>query len=134
MTERFSGTTVLIVEKDLGFVLWLADIFREAGCDVVPALDCTEAVSAARNLDLEVDLVIVNFGLRDVVEMIKTLRDLGGPFKIVALTVEGEDTARTIPVDGIFKRAFRAGPMRQEWQERARHILRDLQVNGRNTT
>jgi hypothetical protein len=45
MPDLQGGRTALIVEKDFGFAFWLAEIFNEAGCHVVPALDCQLAVS-----------------------------------------------------------------------------------------
>ena len=52
MTETLSGPTVLIVDKDLGFLWWLGEIFSEAGYDVAPALDCKQAFSLTTELNL----------------------------------------------------------------------------------
>ena len=53
MTELLGGVTALIVDKDLGFAFWLGEIFIEAGCPAVPALDCQQAVSVTTELNLK---------------------------------------------------------------------------------
>jgi hypothetical protein len=39
---------VLILDTDLGFVVWLGEIFSEVGCEVVPALNSDQALSIIR--------------------------------------------------------------------------------------
>ena len=64
MPELLGGAAVLIVDKDLGFALWLGEIFIEAGCHAAPALDCKQAISITTELNLKIDLVVVNPRLR----------------------------------------------------------------------
>jgi len=72
--------TVLIVDDDLGFVMWLGEIFTELGWNTVPASDCQDAVSRVGLLDLDVDLIVVNPALSGVSEMVQTLSRVGDLF------------------------------------------------------
>ncbi len=131
MTELLGGATVLIVDKDLGFVWWLGEILREAACDVVPALNCKQAVSITKKLEMKVDVVVVNPRLAGVSKMIQTLSDAGRPLKIVVIGDRNVHSMRTIPSHATLQRPSGWEQIsRQEWLDRVRKILRDVHVPG----
>ena len=66
--------TVLVVDPDLGFVWWLGEILRNAGCAVVPALNCEHAITLMKELSVSLDVVFVDPTLTAVSSMIETLK------------------------------------------------------------
>ena len=68
--------TVLIADEDIAFVWWLGEILIEAGCTVVPALTCDDAISLAQDLHVKVDLMFVNPSMNGATEMITTMADI----------------------------------------------------------
>ena len=81
--------TVLIVDPDLGFVWWLGEILRNAGCAVVPALNCRQAITLMKELSLRLDLIFVDPTLLGVPSMIETLKS--GQDRIKVVDVESLD-------------------------------------------
>lgn len=84
VTGSSRAPVVLIVDKDLGFVWWLAQMFNQAGCQVVPALNSGQTDSLARDLNLKIDVIVVDPELAGVSELIKSLSSTR-PLKIVAI-------------------------------------------------
>ena len=75
--------TVLIVDQDLGFVWWLGEILQTAGCSVVPALNCQQAINLMKELNLNLDLIFVDPTLSGIPSMIEILRAGQDKIKIV---------------------------------------------------
>ena len=83
--------TVLIVDPDLGFVWWLGEILRNAGCEVVPALNCQQAITLTKELSLSLDLIFVDPTLAGVRSMIETLKAGQDRIKVVDVGSLGGD-------------------------------------------
>ena len=83
--------TVLIVDGDLGFVWWLGEILHNAGCAVVPALNCQQAITLMKELSLNLDLIFVDPTLSGVSSMIDTLRAGQDRIKIVDVLSVSDD-------------------------------------------
>lgn len=131
MTELPSGATVLIVDNDFGFVFWMGEIFTEAGCHVVPALDCTEAISITKELNLKIDLVVVDQQLPGVSDMIRTLQGPNRLVKIIVIQDRHIQAIRTIPAQAILARPSSREPISHgEWVDRVRKILSSIHVTG----
>jgi hypothetical protein len=125
------GVTVLIVDQDLGFVFWLGEIFAELGCQAVPALDCTKAVSISSALNLTIDLVVVNLRLRGVSKMMKKLSRADRSVKVVVIRDGNVRAISRLPADAILERPVgQAAISRERWLNRVRKILRDVLVAG----
>jgi DNA-binding NtrC family response regulator len=77
--------TVLIVDDDLGFVWWLGDIFSEAGCRALPALDCGDALLVAERLGVEPDVIILNPNLPGASQMLENYLQTNAHLKIVLI-------------------------------------------------
>jgi len=78
--------TVLIVDDDPGFLFWLGALLRELGYRSFPALNVPEALACARNLKIEVDLLIVNPRQAGAADFIYALRRSQGTVKVLALS------------------------------------------------
>jgi two-component SAPR family response regulator len=73
----------LIVDENLGFVWWLGEILSKAGCTVVPALSCSEALSLSKQLSLKIDLIFVNTALSGSSAMVESLNRPHQPIRII---------------------------------------------------
>jgi hypothetical protein len=81
-----SGTqTILVVDNDVGFLWWLGEIFTEAGQYAVPALNCSQALSAVKKYHLQVDLLVLNPALTGVSRLVTALDVAGRDLKIVLI-------------------------------------------------
>jgi DNA-binding NtrC family response regulator len=63
----------LIVDDDIGYLLWLGEMFAESGYQTIPALHCRQAVELARKLALRVDVLVLNPKLRGAARAVKVL-------------------------------------------------------------
>ncbi len=127
MADVLGGVTVLIVDQDVGFVFWLGQIFTELGCQAVPALDCTQAVSITSALNLKIDLVVVNPRLPGVSKMMKKLSCAGHSLKVVVIREGNVEAISKLPAHAILERPpGRAAISRQGLLNRVRNILRDV--------
>jgi len=123
--------TVLIVDRDVAFTWWLGEMFAEAGSHVIPAVNCTQAVSLVRKLEMTVELIVVNPNLRGVSQMIRTLRQLNRSMKVVAITDGEASAAASIQADTTLQRPSGWEPIsRPDWLDRVHRILRAARTPG----
>lgn len=116
--------TALIVDDDVGLIFWLGEIFARAGWNLVPALNCRQAVSLAVMWDSYIDLVIVNPALSGVSEMVETLSRVHRP-KIVI--IRDPDAEAAIPADAKIDRPDpETSASRAEWTKRFGRLLRKI--------
>jgi DNA-binding response OmpR family regulator len=127
VTEPADEPVVLIVDEDVGFVFWLGEIFSEAGCQVVPALNYWQALSITRKLNLQVDVIVVDPDVDRVSQVIQTLSLEQRPFKVVAIRNRDTDAEDAIHAHATLERPSPWQPLSpQEWLERVRGILREI--------
>lgn len=123
---------VLILDEDLGFVFWLGEIFSEAGCRTVPALNSAQALSITRELKLQVDIVVVDLGLAGVSAMIQAMSD-GRSLKIVAIRGD-DDAGYAIQPHATLERPSASSPFsREDWLARVRRLLHDILTTRRSS-
>jgi DNA-binding response OmpR family regulator len=97
-------TTVLIVEKDLGFLLWSSHALTNVGYAVLPAENVAAARGLLNNYRLESGLVIIDPSLSGVADLIETLRRERGRWEVVALS-DGDGKTVLLPdVDAVVTR------------------------------
>jgi DNA-binding response OmpR family regulator len=126
MKDHPARPMVLIVDKDLGFVAWLAEIFSDAGCDVVPALNCGQARSLIIQFKLQVDLIVVDPALARVSEIVPALCKENRLMKVVAIRNGASDAQEAIIADWTLVRPSGwESTTRQDWLARVRTILSD---------
>ncbi len=130
MTEPSRAPVVLIVDEDLGFVWWLGQIFSQAGCQVVPALNLEQSVSLARDLNLKVDVLVVNPELAGVSELIQGLSSARPP-KIVAIRNQNTGVRGAVYAHATMERPSGWGPVSQkEWLGSVRRVVKDVQATS----
>ena len=76
--------SILIVDQDLGFVVWLAWALNEAGYQTVPATGSSDAVAMLAEITVPIDLAIVNPAVAGVDNLIPILRRQQKPMHIIA--------------------------------------------------
>lgn len=77
--------TILILDDDLGFALWLGQALATANCRVLPATTVTEAAALISHFDLTVDLVILNPSVAGGADFTYTLRREQGHLRVATL-------------------------------------------------
>ena len=73
MTARPCPAVTLIIDHDLGFVMWLGELFTELGCQTVPAFNCRQALALIQRIDLPVAILVINPELRGAKRMVQSL-------------------------------------------------------------
>jgi DNA-binding NtrC family response regulator len=91
--------TILIVDRDLGFVFWLGQILDAAGYVAVPAKGVADAAEIVATLRLPVDVLIAPAVERGVGEFMEKLRFSSPDLQVIALASE-EDPAWAMPPPG----------------------------------
>lgn len=100
---------ILIVDNDLGFLLWLSKFLVEAGYTVFPAVSVENATDLARQFSDELEVLIVNPELRRAAEFVRRLRLRHPMLKVIALREAGK--MQTLPfVDGSLRKESELGP------------------------
>jgi len=73
VTAGTGSSLVLIVDRDLGFLMWLGELFTELGFQAVPALQCRHALQLAGRLELSITTLVVNPDLPGAQRMVQSL-------------------------------------------------------------
>ncbi len=119
--------TVLIVDRDLGFLFWLGALFSEIGCNVVPAFDCAQAAAMVNRLKLKIDVALVSSEMPGAAAMKCALSAAGRMLKIVAIRERAEAT-EAFEADAILTRPSAGQQVsRQEWLERIGELFGGVQ-------
>jgi hypothetical protein len=86
-----SITTVLIVDRDLGFVFWLGQVLTRAGYQALPANSSEAGRELARQLNLGIDILIVGNSLPGAGVFAAALRRSQRHLKVIAVLDDGEE-------------------------------------------
>jgi hypothetical protein len=131
VNARPGSALALIVDHDLGFVMWLGEIFTELGWQAVPALHCRQALALTERFDLPITILLVNPELRGAERMIHTLV-AGNPRIRLVLIHEGaadQPGAKPMVVEArqTLERPSPGEPIsRPEWVTKIRKLLSPL--------
>jgi hypothetical protein len=109
--------TILIVDRDLGFVFWLGQILDAAGSVALPARGIADAAEIVAMLRLPVDVLIASPAERGVREFVERLRFSSPDLQVVALASENDPAWAMAPPGVIWKRKLphRDESARSEW-------------------
>ena len=126
MTEPPPQRTVLMVDEDLGFLLWLGQLFAEIGYRSVPASSCRQAASHLKKLKVNISLVVVNQGLKGARSLLKTLEGDANRIRIILIRNPTATAFVAVPESAILDkpRAWE-NIARAEWLQRLRQALAD---------
>jgi hypothetical protein len=130
VTDRASCGLVLIIDRDLGFLMWLGELFAELGCQAVPALRCRDALALARRLELPITTLVINPELRGARRLVKILLATNSDVLVVSIVDSADHRSSPLPSPDGFQSRFtfeRPAPWepisRWEWLARVRKTL-----------
>jgi hypothetical protein len=134
VTGHSCSALALIVDHDLGFVMWLGEIFAEVGCQAVPAFNCRQALALIQQIDLPIATLIINPELRGAKRMVKALTAANPNLRLVlirnaAAPENAQGTGLPANPSGIQARFTLVRPApaepisRPEWAARIRKVL-----------
>jgi ActR/RegA family two-component response regulator len=73
VTGHPCSALTLIIDHDLGFMMWLGELFTELGYQTAPASNCRQALALIQRIDLPIAILVINPELRGAKRMIKAL-------------------------------------------------------------
>ena len=116
-------TTILVLDDDLGFVVYFCLALARAGYTAVPATTVEGVRPLLRGLGLsKIDLMIVNFcipGTLGLVEAVASRRR-----KVIQIEDPRVARIKLIPVDGTLRKARAVGPAAESrWLRMVRRVL-----------
>jgi DNA-binding NtrC family response regulator len=112
--------TILVVDDDLGFVVWLGQTLVANGYLTVPAASAPQATVLLAELQIAtIDLAIVNLALPSTTTLIDSLRSRHPSLKIIAVLDPIPDPIARIDVDAIGWRS------QFDWLTTVRRVLGD---------
>ena len=112
--------TVLILDDDLGFSMWLGNALNEAGISAIPACRCEEVLAIISDgMFPQIDLIIVNLKIDGCREVLDTLAAQRGGCKIISIGAAGKRA-----VDGTLRRPrARTPPPPERYIRMVRDVL-----------
>ena len=75
----------LIIDHDLGFLMWLGEVFVEAGFQAVPALHCRQALAMAKRLNRPITTLVLNPELPGAARTVKALAAANPAMRVVLI-------------------------------------------------
>jgi hypothetical protein len=94
VTARPCSALTLIIDHDLGFVMWLGEVFNELGCQAVPALHCRQGLALAKRLELPITTLLVNPELPGATRTVKALAAANPGMRIILIR---DSAAQPVP-------------------------------------
>lgn len=132
MADRFESNieqehlpTVLIVDRDLGFVFWLGQRLDEAGYQALPAKSCDAAADLLKELNVEVDVLILGNSCEGAQEFSDALRHSQKNLKVIVVVGDSEEPSPPFPRGDATQEKFsrRDETSKLEWIETIERVL-----------
>lgn len=124
MNAGTGSPTALIIDDDVGFILWLGEILTESGYQTVPALHCRQARSLVKKLALRVDVLVVNPKLRGAARTIKALETEHPRLRVVLIIDRSAPLPVRDPNHAVLERPSPWEPVsRPQWATKIRKVL-----------
>jgi DNA-binding NtrC family response regulator len=89
---RESATAILIVDDDLGFLVWLGLTLASGGFATVPATTASQAGEVIHQLRITINLAVVNLNLPGVPEFCASLKSQTPSIKLIAIQELGPNS------------------------------------------
>lgn len=119
--------TILIIDDDLGFLMYLGRILADAGYQALPALSIQEAVDLIRRLRTQVELVVLPLST-DLNHVIPALTVGTARPKVIATedTTQPKYAIAAIVDDVLVKPSSREEPQPRQWLDVVRRVLQPV--------
>jgi hypothetical protein len=95
--EKANRPTVLIVDRDLGFVFWLGQGLDAAGYLALPAKSCEDASDLLNQLNIAIDLLILGNSCAGANVFCETLRHSQRCLKVIVAVSDWERPSPPFP-------------------------------------
>jgi DNA-binding NtrC family response regulator len=116
--------TALIVDDDLGFLLWLGEMLTESGYQAVPALQCREALTLVKKLALRIDVLVLNPELRGAARAMNVLEGQHPRLRVVLIRDPSTPAPVLDPNHATLERPSAWEPIsRPQWITKMRKVL-----------
>ena len=113
--------TALVLDNDLGFCMWLAQILSQAGIRALPTCRTEEALEMCAHTTTNIDLIIVNPEVEGSRRVLKENRGA----KVIAI-----GAPRTLAVDGtLYRPVGRTLPATERYLDSIRAVLGETRPN-----
>jgi CheY-like chemotaxis protein len=125
VTASSASPLVLILDDDLGFVMWLGEMFNELGWQTVPALHCQQALTFAKRLKLPLNALVVNPELPSAARTVEALTAANPGVQVVLIrnSADEPDTSG-IQAPATLERPSPSEPVsRSDWLSKVRELL-----------
>ena len=124
MTEDIGCPTALIVDDDVGFIIWLGEMLTESGYQAIPALHCRQALTLVKKLALRVDVLVVNPELRGAKQAMKTLSSGQPSLRVVLIRDPAKSGPAPDSIHPTLERPSAWEPIsRPQWVLKIRKVL-----------
>ena len=121
---------MLIVDPDLGFLLWLGQVLADAGFSNLPALTIQEAKTLIGTLNLTVNLLIIDPTVAGANAFIRTMRRERHVGVIAVVTSMTELDAGIRGIDAVRSKPTTADDLEaSEWLRTIGHLLSNPAVS-----
>jgi DNA-binding NtrC family response regulator len=116
--------TALIVDDDVGFLLWLGEMLTETGYQTIPALQCRQALTLVKKLALRIDVLVVNPELRGAARAMKVLASEHPRLRVVLIRDPSSPGTVMDSNHATFERPSAWEPIsRPQWITKIRKVL-----------
>jgi hypothetical protein len=140
VTATSRSPLALIVDHDVGFLMWLGDVFSQLGCQALPALHCRQALALTKRLELSITTLVLNPELAGAARMVQALLGVNPGLRVVLIcdaaahphpnNGHGHTNPAGIPASFTLQRPSPWEPVsRREWEARVRKILFQCSAN-----
>jgi hypothetical protein len=114
VNQAKSGKLVLILDDDLGFVMWLGQVLSRAGMVPVPAMSGHDALGRIRELKIHLDLALINPRAPGATEFIQKIADQTPVYTLESAASGGR---------GVLKRFTADEPASDKWVQKVKRAL-----------
>jgi hypothetical protein len=129
VTAGSSSALTLIVDDDVGFLMWLGEVFTELGRQAVPALNCRQGLELVKRFNLPIDTLVINPELRGAQRIVRIITAASPGVRIVwicnsAMRPKWREQDKPYTIRAVLKRPPPSEPIsRAEWVEKVRKML-----------
>jgi hypothetical protein len=124
VSDEAGSPTALIVDDDVGFILWLGEMITASGYQAVPALECRQAMTLVKKLALRVDVLVVNPKLPGAARAVKALESGHPRLRVVLIQDPSETGPKPDSKRAILERPSAWEPVsRPQWVAKVRKVL-----------
>lgn len=126
MSEPPRYHNAVIVEEDVGFLLWLGQLLADAGYRTIPASNCRQAMTHIRELGIPIHLAVLDLKLRGATSLLRTLEAANRSLRIIVIGDPNGGVSPGVPASAVLERPRTwANISRGDWLRRINQALAD---------